>query len=305
MNMFTSVQTVENYAEASIKKSKLSFWRMAALAVLAGMMIAFAGAATNTATYAMTDGGMIRLVCGLIFPFGLVMVILSGAELFTGNCLMSIGVLNGRITAGGMLRNLVVVYIGNFIGSIIVAVVLAKFGQFEISGGALAVSTIKTALAKCSMPFFNTMFQGILCNVLVCLAVLFSLSAKDVTGRFIGAYVPVALFVILGVNHCIADMYYVSAGLFAVTDAAYSTLAAEAGIDIMRLTWGNYLLNNLLPVTIGNIIGGLGIGNVMWFCNLKKGRFRGQTLMTSKKQMLRNKIETEIDDIVENKAQCD
>ena len=129
---------------------------------------------------------------------------------------------------------------------------------------------MRVATGKMTMPFANAFFMGVLCNVLVTLGVLFSLSAKDVTGRILGAYTPVAFFVICGFNHSIADMYYCMVGLF--SKAQYAVQAAAAGIAVERLTWGNYFAGNLLPVTLGNIVGGVLVGSLFWFCYLKKAK---------------------------------
>lgn len=270
MNLFTPAEAAANYAAASVTKAKLPCAKMALLSVLAGVLIAFPGAVTNMATYALENNSTIRMVSGLLFAFGLGMVILSGAELFTGNTLMSIGLLDRRIGWGGLLRNWGIVLLGNFVGSLLIAVITAKFGWVGAGGGELAVFSMKVATGKMTMPFANAFFMGVLCNVLVTLGVLFSLSAKDVAGRILGAYTPVAFFVICGFNHSIADMYYCMVGLF--SKAQYGAQAAAAGIAVDRLTWGNYFAGNLLPVTLGNIVGGVLVGSLFWFCYLRKAK---------------------------------
>lgn len=267
MNLFTPKETALNYANASVAKSKLALPNMALLSILAGMLIAFPGAVTNMATYALENNSSIRMISGLLFAFGLGMVILSGAELFTGNTLMSIGLLDKRIGLCGMLRNWVVVFLGNFVGSLIVAIITAKFGWVGAGNGALAVFSMKVAIGKMTMPFQNAFFMGVLCNILVTLGVLFSLSSKDVAGRILGAYTPVAFFVICGFNHSIADMYYCTVGLFAKSQ--YAAAAEAAGLAVENLTWGNYFLGNMLPVTLGNIVGGVLVGVVFWFCYVR------------------------------------
>lgn len=267
MNLFTPAEAAANYAAGSVKKATLPYGKMIILAILAGMLIAFPGAVTNMTTYALDNNSTIRMISGLLFAFGLGMVILSGAELFTGNTLLVIGVLDRKIQPAGMLRNWVGVYIGNFIGSLLVAFICAKFGWVGAGNGALAVACMKIAVGKMTMPFQNAFFMGVLCNVLVTLGVLFSLSAKDVAGRFLGAYAPVAFFVICGFNHSIADMFYCTVGL--LSKGAYAAQAAEAGVAVESLTWGNYFLGNMLPVTLGNIVGGLAVGCVFWYCYLK------------------------------------
>lgn len=270
MNLFTPAETAQNYANAGAAKAKLSISKMILLGILAGMLIAFPSCVTNMATYAVENNSIARAISGILFAFGLGMVVLTGAELFTGNTLMCISALDRRATIAGVLRNWLFVYIGNFIGSMMIALLCAQFGWLNAGGNALAVFSMKVAQAKMTMPFFNAVAMGILCNVLVTLGVLMSLSAKDVAGRFIGAWAPVMFFVTCGFNHSIADMTYCMLGLFAKASPTYVQAAADAGLDITRLNWGNYFTGNLIPVTIGNLIGGVFIGFVAWFCFLRK-----------------------------------
>ena len=269
MNLFSPAEIAANYAEAGVKKSSLPISKMLLLGVLAGMLIAFPSCVTNMASYGLDNNSTIRAISGLLFAFGLGMVILIGAELFTGNTLICISVLEKKVRVGVMLRNWVFVYIGNFIGSMLVAVLCAKFGWLSASGNLLATYAMKVALGKMTMPFQNAFFMGFLCNVLVTIGVLLSLGAKDTAG-FIGAWAPVMFFVTCGFNHSIADMTYCTMGLFAKTVSAYAETAQSLGMDLSALTWGNYFLGNMLPVTLGNILGGLFVGFTMWFGFLRK-----------------------------------
>ncbi len=270
MNMFTPTEVVQNYIEAGCTKAGRSAGKTFILGILAGAFIALGAATANTAVHAMDNVGLARMVSGLLFPFGLAMVILLGAELFTGNCLICTTVLHRRTSVLRMLRNWVLVFVSNFVGAGLVAAGCAFFGQLNYSAGGLAVYTIKVAAAKCALPFQNALVLGILCNLLVCAGVLCSLSAKDTPGRILGAYIPVAFFVICGFEHSIANMFYVPAGLFALLNPNYAALAQEAGIDFSALTWGNFLAGNLLPVTLGNIIGGVALGFILYFGLLGK-----------------------------------
>ena len=193
-----------------------------------------------------------------------------GAELFTGNSLITISVLDRRCTLGQMLRSWVIVYLANLVGSLLVAAGCAWFGQMNYSGGALAVYTMKVAAGKCALPFQNAVVLGILCNFLVCLGVLMAMSAKDSAGRIISAFLPVCYFVLCGFEHCVANMYYIPAGLMAKAVPAYAQLAAERGLDLSALTVSNFVVKNLIPVTIGNILGGVILSCLMWFCYLRK-----------------------------------
>lgn len=269
MNINTPVDITRNYALAGKAKAEKPFHKLLWMSVFAGLFIAFGAAVTSTATHSLADVSTARIVNGLLFPFGLCMVILLGAELFTGNILICISVLNRDTSIFKMLRNWSVVYLGNFVGSVLLAAAGAWFGQLDYSSGGLALYTMKIAEAKSGMLFGNALVMGVLCNILVCCGVLCSLSAKDTTGRILGAYIPVAFFVICGFEHSVANMYYVPAGIFAAQIPRYAELAMEAGINISGLTWGSFILNNLLPVTIGNILGGISVGFVMWVCNLR------------------------------------
>ena len=263
--ILSPAQVVSTYGEAGAKKCRKKALPLFLLAVLAGAMIAFAAAATNTAAHTAASVGAGRLICALLFPFGLAMVVLVGAELFTGNCLIVISVLEKKAALSGMVRNWCIVYLGNFAGSALVAAACSFAGQLNYSGGELALYTMKMAAGKCALPFGNALVLGIACNVLVCLGVLCAMTARDTTGKILGAFVPVALFVLCGFEHSVANMYYVPAGLFAGNVPAYASLAAEAGLDLSALTWGNFLLKNLVPVTLGNILGGVGVGALLWY----------------------------------------
>lgn len=273
MASFSPAEITQRYAAAGEVKAKRSGVQLLVLGILAGMIIAFGSAATNTAAYGIADPWTARLICSLLFPFGLGCVVIMGAELFTGNCLITISLLDGRCKLSQMLRSWVIVYLGNLIGGLMVAACCAWFGQLNYSNGALALFTIKLAAAKCALPFQNALVLGIACNLLVCMGVLMSMSAQDTAGRLMGAFLPVCFFVLCGFEHCVANMYYIAAGLMAMQVPDYARLAAEAGLDLSALTLSGFLLKNLVPVTLGNILGGAGLGWLMWFCFLrnKKG----------------------------------
>lgn len=270
MGYLSPKELTQAYAAAGEAKTKKSALELFVLAIMAGAMIALGCAATNTAAHGISDVGLMRTVLGLLFPVGLCMVIVTGAELFTGNSLIVISALDRRCSVAAMLRNWCIVYLGNLVGSALVAAACAFFGQLDYSKGQLAVFTIKLAIGKCSLPFMNGVVLGVFCNVLVCMGVLMAMAAKDAAGRLIGAYMPVVFFVVCGFEHCVANMYYILAGIFAAMDPAYSALAVQAGLDLSKLTLFNFLFANLLPVTIGNVIGGGLLGAGMWLCYLRR-----------------------------------
>lgn len=267
--MLSPAEFVNFYAQVGAKKSTNSAQRLYLSAALAGFYIASGAVVANTAAHMLTNAGLSRVLCGLLFPFGLIMVIITGAELFTGNCLITISLLEKKASLAGMVRNLVIVYIGNLLGSVFLAAAIVYCGQLDLSGGALAVHTIRTAAAKCAIPFGKAVVLGILCNILVCAGVMCSLCGKSLPARAIGAFVPVSFFVIGGFEHCVANMYYIPAGLMAAGVPRYAQLALEAGVDLSALSLAG-LLTNLIPVTIGNIIGGCGFGALVWACHKTK-----------------------------------
>ncbi|MDR2137753.1 MAG: formate/nitrite transporter family protein [Synergistaceae bacterium] len=270
--LFTPAEITANYAEIGGKKAAAPIEKLFLLGILSGFLIGMGAAVTNTATHSIANVSAARVISGLLFPFGLGCVMLMGAELFTGNCMIPISLLEGKATIRGMLKNWLTVYVGNFLGAALLAASCVYSGHLNYSDGGLAVYTVKAAAAKCAVAFGPAVLLGVLCNLLVCLGVLCSLSAQDTTGRILGAYIPVAFFVICGFEHSVANMYYVPAGLFAMNAPAYAAKVAEAGVDAAALTWGKFLLGNLLPVTMGNILGGAGLGVLLWKCYLAKAR---------------------------------
>lgn len=256
--MQSPAQFIESYSQIGKKKSENEALRLFLLAMLAGFLIGLAALTSTVASYAIANPSLAQLVSGLVFGIGLVLVIFSGAELFTGNNLIVISVMDGTATWGGLLRNWILVYLGNFVGSLLLAAAYILPGDFLGSKGALALTIMQKANAKCSYGFGQALVLGILCNLVVCLAVMVSLMNQDAAGKAIGAYLPVVFFVIAGFEHSIANMYYISAGLFAHSLPQAEALLAENGVTLARLTWSGFFAANLLPVTLGNILGGVG-----------------------------------------------
>ena len=263
-------EIAKNYIAVGKGKCGLSVGRMLLLGVLAGMFIALAGLASTTAAVSITAPSVAKFVSACIFPAGLIMVVIAGSELFTGNCLLVIPLLEKEITFDEMLRNWFFVYIGNFIGSLIVGGGAVLCHQMNLFGNGMAVSVVSTAVAKCSMGWGDAFVKGIFCNFLVCIAVWLGMAAKDAAGKVLGIFWPIMLFVLCGFEHSIANMYYISAGLFAMNEPAYAASVAAAGIDTAALTWGSFFAANLLPVTLGNIVGGGCVGLAYWTAYLKR-----------------------------------
>ena len=206
MHYLTPKEFLDRYAAGGTAKTQQPAGKLLALSVLAGALIALGCAATNTAVHGMENVGLARTVSGLLFPFGLCMVIVTGAELFTGNSLLALSLLEKKCTLPGLLRNWVLVYLGNFLGALLTAAGCVFFGQLNYSAGGLAVYTIRLAAGKCALPFLSGFGLGIFCNVLVCLGVLLALSAQDGAGRLMGAFIPVSYFVLCGFEHFVSFM---------------------------------------------------------------------------------------------------
>jgi len=266
MNLFTSAEGTANYAAAGEKKAALPVSKMLILGIMSGIVLGFSSAVTNMAAFSFDNTSVIRMLSGLFFGFGLGIIILMGFELFTGNTLIVISVLDKRVSFGRMLRNWIFVYIGNFIGSLIFSFLAARFNWMSAGSGALAAYTMKVAQGKMTMEFANATVMGILCNIMVVCGVFISLLGKDGLSRILLAWAPIMYFVVCGFNHSIADMSYCMMGLFA--KGAFP----EAAAAFEKLTWSNYFIGNMLPVTLGNIIGGVFVGWVLWFGFLKKDR---------------------------------
>ena len=250
--MNTPREIAAAYVQTGYNKAVMPKGKMFLLAALAGMFIALAGAAS---TIGSAVAGKLAGAC--IFPAGLAMVVVAGSELFTGNNLMVLSLLEKRISLGQMLLAWAVVYIGNFAGSLLVAALAVYGGAF----GAYYESLVATAATKASLPFAEALMRGVLCNILVCAAVWMAMAAKDAGGKVICLYFPVMVFVLCGYEHSVANMFFIPAGLFA---------AGRYGAAAEGLTWGAMFVKNLLPVTVGNILGGAGLGTVLWAVNRTK-----------------------------------
>ena len=271
LSALTTGEILEKVSDSGIAKAEGKTLRLLIWALLAGAYIAFGAQASQMVSFNLLADpdslGVGRLVSAAVFPVGLMMVVLCGAELFTGNCLMIIGVLDRKIRISGMLRNWVLVYLGNFLGALLVVALMKSTGLWGTGSGLLGASVIKTAQAKVQLSFGQAFVRGILCNWLVCLAVWMSTGARETVSKIFAIWCCIGLFVISGFEHSIANMYFIPAGIAAAAD---SGLAQLAGCDVSVLTVGNFLIKNLLPVTLGNILGGgLFVGMVYWFTGRK------------------------------------
>ena len=254
-------EVAEVVAQASERKAVTPVSKLVILGVLAGVYIAFGGMLSivvSTGAERVMGFGPSRFLAGSVFSLGLIMVILGGAELFTGNNLMVIGYLSHRISLRAMLFNWVVVYAANFLGSLLIVVLVYGAGLLSLGGGRVAVVAAGIAGDKIGLGFTVAVVRGIGANWLVCAAVWLAAGGKSNLDRILGIYFPVMAFVALGLEHSVGNMFLVPIGII----AAHSPGVAGAS----ELTWGGFLFNNLLPVTIGNIIGGAGlVGAAYWY----------------------------------------
>ena len=241
-------------------KTKYKFWQLAILGMMAGAFISLGAVSSSAATFSVTSPSLAKCLAGCLFPLGLLLVVFIGAELFTGDCLMITGVMNKRISAASMIRVLVTVYVFNLVGALIVVFVCYGGGVLDLGSNALAASAIKTAYTKVNLGFLKGFCSGIMCNVLVCLAILFAGAATDSAGKVFAIFFPVWAFITSGFEHCVANMYYIPMGILAASNPAYAQAALDAGMTqeaVSSLNVGGFITGNLIPVTLGNIVGGM------------------------------------------------
>jgi formate/nitrite transporter len=241
--MRNSKQIVSFYESAAAAKVSAPAGTLILSGVFSGAFIAFGAFGSQIVNTSVTDPGLARLLGAMVFPVGLAMVLCVGTELFTGNSLLFLPLLEKKISARGMLRNWGLVYLGNLIGSLLIAVLISFSGLSNLFGDALRDTMANTAASKASLAFFPALIRGILCNILVCLAVWMSFGAEEQAGKILGLFFPTMAFVLCGFEHSIANMYFIPAGML--------VSSPETAVSL-----SGFLLNNLLPVTIGNVIGG-------------------------------------------------
>ncbi len=267
-------EILEVTIQKGIAKVGLPHWKQLLLGILAGAFIGFASEGSNMAAFGFfakpETYGLGKFIAGLIFPVGLMLVLIAGGELFTGNNLIAAAVLEKKVSLTAMLKNWIFVYAGNFIGSVLIAFLIVKSGQLNSGANLLGGITIKIASGKISFSFIQAMFLGIMCNWLVCLAVWLCYGAKDMTGKLLAAFFPIWLFITSGFEHSVANMYYIPAGIFAKTVPAYAAASKISTDALSNLNWLYFFTKNLLPVTLGNIIGGVFFVAIIYrFCYRK------------------------------------
>lgn len=257
-----------------VAKAGMDHVNVFVLSVLAGAFIALGAifATTVSAGGGELPYGVVRLLAGLVFTLGLILVVVAGAELFTGNNLIVMAWASRRVSTAKLLGNWTLVWIGNFVGAFATAVIVYVSGQYEFGGGAVGQAALSIAAAKTSLGFVEAVALGMLCNALVCLAVWLTYGAHTTTDKILAIIPPIAAFVAAGFEHSVANMYFISIGLLVKSDERF-VAGLEAPPDLDGLTWGSFFAGNLLPVTIGNVIGGaVMVGAVYWLVYLRPRR---------------------------------
>jgi formate transporter len=255
-----------------VRKAEMPFLKMLMLAVLAGAFISLGAIFATTIgaggmAVASTDGtiafntglpyGVTRFLMGFVFSLGLILVVVGGAELFTGNNLIVMAWANGKVTGRALLRNWVIVYLGNFIGSIGTVILMFLTRQYTFGANSVGITALKIGVAKTEFTFLQAIALGILCNALVCLAVWLTYSARSTLDKILAIIFPITAFVAAGFEHSIANMYFIPYALFIKDfDPEFVSAVGDRVAHLDLLTWQAFLFNNLIPVTIGNIIGG-------------------------------------------------
>lgn len=240
------------------------------LAILGGVFIAFAAEGSNMAAFNLFSNpdtyGLGKALAGLIFGSGLMLVVIAGGELFTGNMLILAGVFARKVKIEKMLANWSIVYIGNFVGSIFIAYLIVESGLLNSGQNGLGATTLKIASYKVSLDFMPAFYLGLMCNWLVCLAVWMSYGSKNIIGKVFAIFFPIWLFITSGFEHSIANMYYISAGILSKSNDAWVAASGLSAEQLANLNWGSFFVNNLLPVTLGNLVGGgVFVALLYWF----------------------------------------
>lgn len=257
-----------------VKKANANFWYLAFLGFLAGAFIAFGGLMAILSSYESVKFvglGLSKIIGGAVFSVGLMMVVIGGAELFTGNNLIVLSTLSGEAKWGKLIRNWIIVFLANFAGALFVAWLYYQTNLWTTVGAdpatPLGLNALKVAVTKVNLTFMEGFTRGIFCNWIVCMAVWMATGAKDIVGKVFAIFFPIMTFVALGFEHSIANMFFIPLGMMLKTAEWATTIDAA---KLANLNWNGLLMKNLLPVTLGNIIGGaFFVGFVYWFAYLR------------------------------------
>jgi formate/nitrite transporter len=267
IDAFLPTEMAEKAESAGMKKVGLDFWSMFSLAILAG---AFIGMGGEFCTLVSTDNGLSfglsKLLGGLVFCLGLILVVIAGSELFTGNNLIVMAWVSGKVTLGQLMRNWLTVYFGNLTGSLITVMIMFFTRQWTFSSYHVGATALNIANTKCNLAFGEALARGIMCNALVCLAVWMCMSSRSVVDKIFAIIFPITAFVASGFEHSVANMYFIPLGILLKSEPDVVAAAGKTLSDLSNLSWQGFIIKNLLPVTIGNIFGGgFMVAAVYWF----------------------------------------
>jgi len=274
IDAYSPPQIADRIDKVALAKARLSFAQTFILGILAGVYI---GIGAQFATLVISDStlhfGLTSVIGGIVFSLGLMLVVIGGAELFTGNCLIIMGYVGKRITTREMLNNWTVSFLGNFVGSLTMVCWMYKTHQFEFFHHMVGGKALLIANAKVNLSFQSALSRGVLCNAMVCLAVWLCFSGRSVADKILSIIFPIGGFVASGFEHCVANMYFIPMGIVLKKNpevvAAAEKMSGKA-LDLSHLNWKGFFVNNLFPVTLGNIVGGvILVGIVFWFVYLR------------------------------------
>ena len=274
LNLFLPKQIAEKIKEACYGKCRIPTKKFFVLAILAGAFIAFGAELSIMVSHdvgARMSVGFAKFLGGSVFSVGLMLVVIAGSELFTGDNLIVIAALEKKIRWSELFKAWGIVYLGNFVGSIIIVVMMFYSGLWAANGSTVGATAINIANAKVHLTFMQALMRGIGCNWLVCLAVWMAASAKDVIGKIFAIYFPIMAFVASGFEHSVANMFFIPYGIFLKGAPSVINATGKSASFFNELNWGTFITHNLIAVTIGNIIGGaFFVGLIYWYIYLKK-----------------------------------
>jgi formate transporter len=262
--MLKPVDICDEIIEVYSKKVQYPILKSVILGILAGAFVAMGGFASSLASHSIDNVGLSKFVAGAIFPVGLILVLLCGTDLFTGNVLLVVPFADKKIKLSQVLKNWIIIYLSNFIGAIIVAFLIYSSGLLDTNAYKLGGYALKVASTKATLTFSKALASGIMCNIIVCLAVWISYAAKDIAGKILAIWFPVMAFVVSGFEHSVANMYYFTVALFAKPNIEYIKAYNLPSDKVAHIDFV-HIFKNLIPVTLGNIIGGgLFVGLAFW-----------------------------------------
>lgn len=274
LNLFLPKQIAEKIKEVCYGKCRIPMKKFFILAILAGAFIGFGAELSIMVSHDVgtkMSVGLAKFLAGSVFSVGLMLVVIAGSELFTGDNLIVIAALEKKIRWTELFKAWGIVYMGNFVGSIILVIIMFCSGLWAANGGAVGAAAVNIANAKVHLTFMEALMRGIGCNWLVCLAVWMATSAKDVVGKIFAIYFPIMAFVASGFEHSVANMFFIPYGIFLRSVPSVVSATGKSASAFTSLNWGTFFVNNLIPVTIGNIIGGaFFVGVIYWYIYLKK-----------------------------------